>query len=671
MTDPDGPKDKFYIVYFICLLHGVGTLTAWNMFINARDYFKEYKLSDDYIGYHYPHGDHFMQYLSFFSMFPALAFMWINIFVRLKSAIVWRIILGIGVLIAIMTFTLVMAIFNTSHCPNFFFIVTMISVFLINSASSVYQSTLFGIVGKLPQKYMTAIVIGNNVCGTFTSIISILTKVASTNYKTAAIYYFMIAIIILSGCFASFFIVVNNEFYKYYDQKENAGVMKGEELPPYWTIFKTAFPQLLNIIMVFIVTLTLFPSMQAEIVKKSPSFFVPDKYYADIMCFLNFNVFAMIGSFIPVFFVWPEPKWVWLPVSLRFLYIPLMLFCNYQIQQAERALPVFFNDYVYFVFGSTMALTSGYFSSVASMYAPKTVEEKHSMVAAANSVYQSTLFGIVGKLPEKYMTAIVIGNEFSGTFTSIVSIVSKVASTNYRIAAIYYFLISIIILGVCFASLFMIVNNDFYKYYDEKENAGEHKGEELPPYWQIFKTAFPQLLNIILVFIVTLTVFPSLEAEVYKSDPNFFIPDEYYADIMCFLTFNIFATTGSFLPVFFVWPKPKWVWIPVTLRFLYIPLLLFCNYQIQQAERTLPVLFNDYVFFILGATMALTNGYFATISSMYAPKTVEEKHSMVAGMFSGASFLTGINIGVWISFIWPTVATSNFKIPKVPTSEDL
>ncbi|CAG9861644.1 unnamed protein product [Phyllotreta striolata] len=584
MTDPDGPKDKFYIVYFICLLHGVGTLTAWNMFINARDYFKEYKLSDDYIGYHYPHGDHFMQYLSFFSMFPALAFMWINIFVRLKSAIVWRIILGIGVLIAIMTFTLVMAIFNTSHCPNFFFIVTMISVFLINSASSVYQSTLFGIVGKLPQKYMTAIVIGNNVCGTFTSIISILTKVASTNYKTAAIYYFMIAIIILSGCFASFFIVVNNEFYKYYDQKENAGVMKGEELPPYWTIFKTAFPQLLNIIMVFIVTLTLFPSMQAEIVKKSPSFFVPDKYYADIMCFLNFNVFAMIGSFIPVFFVWPEPKWVWLPVSLRFLYIPLMLFCNYQIQQAERALPVFFNDYVYFVFGSTMALTSGYFSSVASMYAPK---------------------------------------------------------------------------------------YDFYKYYDEKENAGEHKGEELPPYWQIFKTAFPQLLNIILVFIVTLTVFPSLEAEVYKSDPNFFIPDEYYADIMCFLTFNIFATTGSFLPVFFVWPKPKWVWIPVTLRFLYIPLLLFCNYQIQQAERTLPVLFNDYVFFILGATMALTNGYFATISSMYAPKTVEEKHSMVAGMFSGASFLTGINIGVWISFIWPTVATSNFKIPKVPTSEDL
>ncbi|CAG9861647.1 unnamed protein product [Phyllotreta striolata] len=185
---------------------------------------------------------------------------------------------------------------------------------------------------------------------------------------------------------------------------------------------------------------------------------------------------------------------------------------------------------------------------------------------------------------------------------------------------IVYFICFLHGIGVLITwNMFINARDDFYKYYDEKENAGEHKGEELPPYWQIFKTAFPQLLNIILVFIVTLTVFPSLEAEVYKSDPNFFIPDEYYADIMCFLTFNIFATTGSFLPVFFVWPKPKWVWIPVTLRFLYIPLLLFCNYQIQQAERTLPVLFNDYVFFILGATMALTNGYFATISSMYAP----------------------------------------------------
>ncbi|CAH1184793.1 unnamed protein product [Phyllotreta striolata] len=381
MTDTGGPKDKFYIVYFICLLHGVGVLIGRNTFSNARDYFKDYKLSDDYIGYHYPHRDHFMQFLAFFSNFPAFVFMWVNIFVRLKSAIKWRIIVGIGLLIVILAFTLVMDLVNTSHCPDFFFFATMISVFAMNSANSVYQSTFFGIIGKLPEKYMTALVIGNYVSGTLTSTFSLLSKVASTNYKTAAFYYFMVAVIVLCFCFASFFIVVNNEFYKYYDEKENAGVKKGEELPPYWFIFKTAFPQLLNITLVYTVSITLFPSMQSDIFKTDPNFFIPDEYYADIMCFLTFNVFSMIGSFLPVFFVWPKPKHLWIPITLRFLYIPLLLFCNYQIQQAERAIPVLFNDYIYFCLVSTMALTNGYFASVSSMYAPKTVEEKYSMVA--------------------------------------------------------------------------------------------------------------------------------------------------------------------------------------------------------------------------------------------------------------------------------------------------
>lgn len=30
------PEDKFYLVYFTLLLHGIGTLLPWNMFITAR-----------------------------------------------------------------------------------------------------------------------------------------------------------------------------------------------------------------------------------------------------------------------------------------------------------------------------------------------------------------------------------------------------------------------------------------------------------------------------------------------------------------------------------------------------------------------------------------------------------------------------------------------------------
>lgn len=30
------PRDKLKIIYFILLLHGIGTLMPWNMFINAK-----------------------------------------------------------------------------------------------------------------------------------------------------------------------------------------------------------------------------------------------------------------------------------------------------------------------------------------------------------------------------------------------------------------------------------------------------------------------------------------------------------------------------------------------------------------------------------------------------------------------------------------------------------
>lgn len=30
------PRDRFNLVFFVLLLHGIGTLTPWNMFITAK-----------------------------------------------------------------------------------------------------------------------------------------------------------------------------------------------------------------------------------------------------------------------------------------------------------------------------------------------------------------------------------------------------------------------------------------------------------------------------------------------------------------------------------------------------------------------------------------------------------------------------------------------------------
>lgn len=71
------PKDKWNLIYLTLVLHGLGTLTAWNMFITAKDYFTKYKLVDagDY-------AQHYLAYVGWASQIPNVVFNWMNIFVQ-------------------------------------------------------------------------------------------------------------------------------------------------------------------------------------------------------------------------------------------------------------------------------------------------------------------------------------------------------------------------------------------------------------------------------------------------------------------------------------------------------------------------------------------------------------------------------------------------------------
>ncbi|KAM3186128.1 hypothetical protein ACTXT7_004960 [Hymenolepis weldensis] len=70
----------------------------------------------------------------------------------------------------------------------------------------------------------------------------------------------------------------------------------------------------------------------------------------------------------------PGPRFLWVPVLLRLIFfVPFFLLSNYRIdgRVADRRMPLWItNDHIY-VFGSIVfAFTSGYFSSLAMMYAP-------------------------------------------------------------------------------------------------------------------------------------------------------------------------------------------------------------------------------------------------------------------------------------------------------------
>lgn len=399
------PIDRFYIVYFIFVIHGIGVLMPWNMFITANDYFVNYKLAPNtnVTGTEVEktvYQNYFLGLLGFVAQIPTVIINGVNTFSHVKGGnistrIVWSIIIVCVMFVA----TIVLAMVDSSEWPAAFFWLTMVSVVIINMANGIYQNSIFGTAACLPMKYPNAVIVGSNISGTLTSVIMLLSIAGSPNPRTSAIYYFLTAIFILLLAFNTFYILDFLPFYRYHSNKGKKPKASKEDdntRPPYWEIFKQCWLHDLSVFLVFFVTLSVFPAVQANIRASDPNFFISEKYYSPVTCFLLFNLFAVVGNVISAFVQKPGPRWAWIPITLRLLFIPFFMFCNFN--PTTRNLPVLIsNDYVYIVGAIALAVTSGYFSSLAMMYAPNSVRNpEHKGVAGMMGAFFLVLGIFIG-----------------------------------------------------------------------------------------------------------------------------------------------------------------------------------------------------------------------------------------------------------------------------------
>uniref|UniRef100_A0A1A9VM26 Uncharacterized protein n=1 Tax=Glossina austeni TaxID=7395 RepID=A0A1A9VM26_GLOAU len=276
----------------------------------------------------------------------------------------------------------------------------------------------------------------------------------------------------------------------------------------------------------------------------------------------------------------------------------------------------------------------------------------------ANGIYQNTIYGMAATLPVEYTGAVVLGANISGLFATIVSICSSFVFSSYRTSAIYYFITAMLVLLMCFDTYFALPLNKFYRYHEmirRKDNVRTDQRVPIKiPYGSVFFQAFPQLFNIFFVFFVTLAVFPAVHSDIRPNHNDFFIPDQLFTSITCFLTFNLFAMLGSLATSWVQWPKPKYLWIPVSMRGAFLPLFLFCNYLPKGVQRTLPILItNEWIYWMIAVVMSFSSGYLSSLGMMYAPKTVSPKYQTTAGMFAAAMLITGIFSGILFSFLFP------------------
>ncbi|XP_043916414.1 equilibrative nucleoside transporter 2 [Protopterus annectens] len=422
MVGRQAPVDRYNFVGIIFFILGLGSLLPWNFFITALDYF-QYKLNQtSHVSINGTEAIakdefHFSNWMALLSQLPLLLFTLLNSF--LYQWIPEKVRIAGSMVVMMLLFVLTAALVEVKMSPQNFFSVTMATIWFINSFGAVSQGSLFGLVGLLPQKYSTLFLSGQGMAGTFAATAKLISMANATDKETSALAYFITAcfgMLIAIVCFltlpylefASYFLNKNKQadcelekktellqleknggqdntklaFISVDNAEIGAGKLKTTEKPSVFRVLKKIWLMALCIVLVFTVTLAVFPAVTAAVKsaavdKNWGDFFIP------VCCFLLFNVMDWIGRSITSYITWPGENSCLLPVLvlLRFVFIPLFMLCN--IEDHFYLKPLFKQDAYYVVFMVLFALSNGYLVSIIFCYTPRKVLPEEVETAGA------------------------------------------------------------------------------------------------------------------------------------------------------------------------------------------------------------------------------------------------------------------------------------------------
>lgn len=260
-----------------------------------------------------------------------------------------------------------------------------------------------------------------------------------------------------------------------------------------------------------------------------------------------------------------------------------------------------------------------------------------------SAILTGGLFGIAGMFSCRYITAVIGGQALGGIFTALAEVISITFATDPIISAFIYFLVGTVILVAAIILYISMSKTLFFKYHINQShkkanalciNADSGTSEitattiatvnrnYLQPDWKkICGKIWMYGSSVWLCAITTLSVFPAITVLVKSIDYGHGNKwnDIYFLPVINYLVFNTGDYLGRIISGILQWPRnqPKLVALLTVMRIGFVPLILLCN--ITQ-KHPLPVLFHsDEIFVALMIVFAITNGYIANISCIYAP----------------------------------------------------
>nr|XP_046234162.1 equilibrative nucleoside transporter 1-like [Scatophagus argus] len=406
------PRDKYFGVWLIFFMLGLGTLLPWNFFMTATAYFtgrlKDSSLSDSSANQTEPSGEQrgileakFNNVMTLCAMLPLLLCTCLNSF--LYSLISQRLRVMGSLLIIMFVFIVTAVLVKVPLEPLPFFSVTMVKIIIINSFGAVLQGSLFGMAGLLPASYTTPIMSGQGLAGSFAAFAMICAIASGSELQDAAFGYFITACAVIFLSILSYILLPKLEFFQFYqetnrkpksDEENSVNLMhreNGSEAADQnrrqdisiMIIFKKIWLLALSVCFTFTITIGMFPAITADTKSTLSDGGSWVHYFIPVSCFLLFNLCDWGGRSLTAICMWPEKDSLLLPVSImcRLVFVPLFMLCNVQ---PRLHLPVFFHHDAWFVFFMILfAFSNGYLASLCMCYGPKNVLPHEAETAGA------------------------------------------------------------------------------------------------------------------------------------------------------------------------------------------------------------------------------------------------------------------------------------------------
>ncbi|XP_017086884.2 equilibrative nucleoside transporter 1 [Drosophila bipectinata] len=395
------PTSGRLFTYFVFYLLGIGTMTPWNFFVTAEDYWK-YKFRNTSINATdldeelTPLQKSFTCDLALTATISGTTFLILNAIYGHHVSLRTKMLGTLWMILVLFGITTGFVEINTDKWQEQFFLITLVIVVLLNISAATMSGALYGVAGLFPSEFITAVVSGQALGGILTALAFILVLAFDTGPNTTAFIFFIFGGALILLCIVCYVILARRPFFKYYleggdkykvisavpSHSPNDGA-EGVPLEPIMRqVMSKIYLHASCLALLYTTTLSVYPSVTVLMQSEYGHSEWTDVYYLPVVNYLFFNCGDYFGRLLAGWWERPKNQGTSLLITIvRMVFIPFFLCSN---SSEHQFLPTLVkHDYTFIAMIIVFALSNGYLTNILLISAPRSVKQHEKELASS------------------------------------------------------------------------------------------------------------------------------------------------------------------------------------------------------------------------------------------------------------------------------------------------